>query len=192
MLDVIYLLVDSKHTLDNSPVLQSQVLDWVIVQNTNGIKVGLVCAIQNNETFELVAGSKLREAGIPYKTFIQGDLFHNILNARKTLKLFCLEHSSINIYVRGIWGAIVYRVAFIKKGLNCPRLIYDFRGDVVSESALNHERSGNSFKNKFRKMFLGLVVQYSIRSADIVCAVSNSAANLKVIFGSLFKSKFAP
>ena len=83
LLDLTYVLLDSTLTLDNSPVFQSQVIDWIRIQRENGIKVGLVSTVENWERFEEVAGQTLRDCDTPCNTFPHRGLVLNVIEASK-------------------------------------------------------------------------------------------------------------
>ena len=168
MLHVTYLLLDSTLTLDNSPVFQSQTLDWLRIQQANNAKVGLVCTVQDWIRFEKVAGELLRECQVPYVTVPHQTLQHNLIAGARALRRFNQEHPTRNIYARGIWGSLAHWLAFPLGG---PRLLYDFRGDGVAEAEARGHRP-------FRHRLLRCLTRWAIRHADQLLCISSPAAEL--------------
>lgn len=131
-LDLLYVLVDIALTLDNSPVFQSQVLDRIRVQHEAGIKVGVITTVDDPLRFAEVVEAPLRHLGVMVYSFPDNGLLRNLLSARRALRVFCKNPGASHVYARGIWGSFVHRMAFPLGG---PALIYDFRGDIVAETA---------------------------------------------------------
>jgi hypothetical protein len=167
MLDVVYLLVDPSHTLDNSPVLQSQVLDWLSVQATNGVRAGVVSGVHDPRRFGSVVRPKLGTT-VACETFPMGSTVAIISRAARSMKRLHSRYGTRAVYVRGIWGAVAYRFAFPFKG---PRLVYDFRGDVVQE-ARYAGRTG------LRLWLLERLTSWAIRTAHATMAVSARGAEV--------------
>ena len=169
-LDVIYLLVDVGVTLDNAPVLQSQVLDWIQVQSEHGIRAGLVATVKDEEHSRRTIEPALDRAGVPRTLIRTGGLASSVIRSARALRAFRREHGGANVYVRGVWGALTHTVAFPIGG---PRLLYDFRGDVVAESAY---RDGS----RFRRSILDRMVRFSLRRASAIACVSRGAAEVLI------------
>jgi glycosyltransferase involved in cell wall biosynthesis len=167
-LDVIYLLVDIGVTLDNSPVLQSQILDWIQIQSEHGIKVGIVAAVNDPELSSRTFGPVLDAADVP-RAFVQtGGFASMMIRSARALRKFRREHGGENVYVRGVWGSVTYTMAFPIKG---PRLLYDFRGDIVAESEY---RGGG----RFRRTILDVMLRFSFRRASAIACVSRGASEV--------------
>ncbi|HEX2189488.1 MAG TPA: glycosyltransferase [Longimicrobiaceae bacterium] len=132
-LDLVYVLVDPQFALDNSPVFQSQILDWVRLQRQGGLRVGIVCSVADDGRFERLVAAPLREHGVPFLAFPDGTLRHNLARGARLLRKLVREHRARHVYARGIWGAYAHRLAFPLGG---PPLVYDFRGDLVAEAEM--------------------------------------------------------
>ena len=168
MLHLTYLLLDSALTLDNSPVFQSQTLDWIRVQRVSGIQVGLVCTAEDMARFDEVAGRILREHEVPYVTIPHRALWLNVVAGALALRRFHRRQPARKVYVRSVWGALAHWLAYPLGG---PTLLYDFRGDVVAE-AQSRGRHG------FRHLLLKTLTRWAIRRADQLLCVSSPAAEL--------------
>ena len=166
MLHLTYLILDSSLTLDNSPVLQSQVLDKLQNQAASGIKVGLVTSVENEFEFENIWPEQLQGLDVPIVTFRHRSLLKTVWSGARALRCFQSNHPSNNVYVRGIWGALAHLIAFPIGG---PQLIYDFRGDGVAE-AESRGRSGP------RMWVLKMLTRFFIRRADQLLCISHPAA----------------
>ena len=165
-LDVIYLLADIGLALDTAPVLQSQVLDWIRVQTDHGIKVGIVAIVDDLELYETFIEPVLDAAEVPRKIIVAGGTASVLVKSARAVRALRREHGGENVYARGIWGAVAHALAFPLRG---PRLIYDFRGDVVAESA--YRGAG-----KLRRWVINRLVKFSLRRATAITCVSRGAA----------------
>jgi glycosyltransferase involved in cell wall biosynthesis len=168
LLDVTYLLVDASMTLDNSPGLQSQVLDRIKHENVAGIRTGLVTTVVDAQRFQEVAGDVLRDGAVPFRTVDQHSLPVTIALAAWALRRFQRRHATRWIYVRGIWGALAHRLAFPFGG---PPLMYDYRGDLVAE-ARARGTSG------WRLSLLERLTQAALHRAESLMTVSQGAAEV--------------
>ncbi len=167
-LDVTYLLVDAGPTLDNAPVFQSQVLDWIGVQREAGVSVGLVATVDEPGRFGAVVEPRLREMGVPWAGVPSGRLAPTVMRAARAFRRFNREFPSRNAYVRGVWGSVAHAIAHPRRG---PRLIYDLRGDVLQEAA--YRGAG-----RLRQLALRRLLTFAIRRADALTCVSTAAAEL--------------
>ena len=166
-LDITYLLVDAAPTLDSAPVLQSQVLDWLGTQRQAGIAVGLVTTVEDPGRFARLVQPVLQDAGIEWTSVRAGRLAPTLLRSARALRRFARSSPSPVVYVRGIWGTAVHALAYPRSG---PRLVYDFRGDIVEEAA--YRGAGRP-----RQAILRRLVSFALRRADIVICVSATAAD---------------
>ena len=64
-IDVLYVVLDIGLTLDNSAVLQAQVLDQLIAQHDQGIKVGVICGHKSLDEFQNLVLMKLENVDGP-------------------------------------------------------------------------------------------------------------------------------
>lgn len=167
-IDLLYVLVDPGLTLDNSPVLQSQVLDRIRLQRRAGLRVGVVALKHDEARFRSLIVTPLESLGVPIVAFPDGRLVRNLLRGRHGLRHFVTQHAVRHVYARSIWGAFAYRLAFPASG---PRLIYDFRGDLVSESA---DRGVSAL----RLQILRTLARIAFSAAHTMLAVSGPAAKL--------------
>ena len=169
-LDVIYLLVDVGKTLDNTPVLHSQILDWIRVQSEHGIRIGLVAAAGDEEHFHKSITPALDASGVKHKIIPGGNLPSVMVRSVRAVRALRREQGGRHVYVRGIWGAVAHALAFPWGG---PELIYDFRGDGVSESEYH---GGGSI----RRSILDRLVRFSLwRASNIIC-VSHGASDVLI------------
>lgn len=168
MLQVTYLLVDSSLTLDNSPVFQSQTIDWLKVLRASGTQVGLVCTVQNYLRFEEVAAEFLRDCQVPFTTIPHRGLVNNLVSGALAMRRFNRMYPSLNIYARGIWGSLTHWMAFPIGG---PTLIYDFRGDLIAEASARRNRP-------IQQLLLRRLTRRAIRHADQLLCISHPAAEL--------------
>ncbi|HEV2149060.1 MAG TPA: glycosyltransferase [Longimicrobiaceae bacterium] len=167
-LDLVYVLVDPEFALDNSPVFQSQILDWVRLQRQGGLRVGIVCSVADAGRFERLVAVTLREHGVPYVTFPDGSLRQNLARGARLLRRFVREHRAGHVYARGIWGAYAHWLAFPLGG---PPLAYDFRGDLVAEA----EMRGAS---PLRQAVLRALCRGAFARASTLLCVSTPAAEI--------------
>lgn len=168
MLDVTYLLIDATMTLDNSPGLQSQVLDRMKYESLASIQAGLVTTVADPVHFDEVAGKALRVSGIPFETFSQRSLPATLASAACAIRRFERSHPSRCIYVRGIWGAMAHCLAFPFGG---PPLVYDFRGDLVAEAKA---RGGS----RHRLSILERLTRFSVQRSNRVLTVSQAGSEV--------------
>jgi glycosyltransferase involved in cell wall biosynthesis len=168
LLQVTYLLVDSTVTLDNSPGIQSQTLDWFRRQRLSGIRMGMVADVQDNARFQKLAEPLLLEYQVPFATIPHRGLLRNIVSAAGALRQFHRRYPSHKVYVRSIWAAMAFQLAYPFGG---PSLIYDFRGDIVAESQARGRRP-------IRQWILKHLTKWSVGRAQQVLCVSKPAACL--------------
>ena len=167
-LDITYLLVDVDLTLENSPVFQSQVLDWMRVQRRHGIHVGLVTTVASSDRFDCSVRPVLEELEVSFRAVPAGRLPRMLPATAVALRRFGRAHPSGAVYVRGLWGSVCHFLAYPFGG---PRLVYDMRGDVLAE-ARYAQSSG------IRLWLLERLVRWAIRRSDALTTVSAAAAAL--------------
>jgi glycosyltransferase involved in cell wall biosynthesis len=163
-LDVVYVAVDWGLSIDNSPVLRSQVVGAGTALSNGGYRVGLIANVEDQTSSSLNSSSQhfdeirtVRTASLPMM-LIASAWKLNRLNRHRSIR---------SLYVRGVWGAVVAHLAF--PFFNGPELIYDFRGDIVAEA----RSTGTS---GVRLWALRLLTQLSIRSASKNMSVSSTGA----------------
>lgn len=166
--DVAYLLLDASLTLENSPVFQSQILDWIEIQSRHGLRVGIVAPISDRGQFDRLIRPRLQAAGVAVETFTPAGIWGSVWRASRALRRLEKRRRVRSIYVRSVWGPAAYRLAHPIGG---PRLVFDFRGDVVAEARFAG-RSG------LRLRALALFTSWAIRQADVCAAVSSHAARI--------------
>lgn len=166
-IDVVFLLADLSLTLDNSPVFQSQVMDWLNVQARNGISAGVVCGVIDAARFQSTIRPNM--GGVTaIETFSLSRAPVTVWRAARSMRRLHRQHPTRAIYVRGIWGSVAYRLAFPLAG---PRLAFDFRGDIVEE-ARYAGRAG------LRLWLLKRLTSWAIGQADAATAVSSYGARV--------------
>jgi glycosyltransferase involved in cell wall biosynthesis len=163
-LDVVFVAVDNGLSIDNSPVLRAQVLDTASRLNNKGYKVGILANIEGDrsETLEEF-GQHLQET----RTVHSRSLPMMLVKSAWKLNRLDSKHSIRTLYVRGIWGTVIARLAF--PTYNGPELVYDFRGDVVAEAQYSGTKG-------MRLVILRTLTQLAIRSATKHLSVSTQGA----------------
>lgn len=164
--DLLYVLLDPGLTLDNSPVLQSQVLDRIRMQRGAGLSVGVVATMHDAARFRSLVHTPLAAIDVDVCAFPDRDLMRNLLAGRRALRR--LRPGTKSVYARSMWGAFAYRLAFPSGG---PPLIYDFRGDVVAESADRNV-------SPLRQTVLRFLSRKAFAPARTMLAVSTAAAEM--------------
>ena len=131
-IDVLYVVLDIGLTLENSAVFQAQVLDQLMAQHEQGIKVGVICGYRSFDAFENLVMTKLGSVDGPIY-YYQSKIF--ILDVIRTIFLLCRATKRYKIrgmYARSLWAAVVMRL--MPRQL-CPKYHYDCRGDVLDEQS---------------------------------------------------------
>ena len=149
-------------------MFQSQIIDWIRVQREHEIRVGIVRTVDGRERFELQVAPELSAPHVPFATLDLRGLPLTLVRSRLALRRFQRAHPSRNVCVRGLWGSLVHWMAYPMGG---PRLIYDFRGDILPEAAYLRKR-------RLRHWVLARLVSRGIRRADAMTCVSTGAAKL--------------
>jgi glycosyltransferase involved in cell wall biosynthesis len=163
-LDVVLIGVDHGLSIDNSPVLKSQLLGAAVSLTNGGYTVGLLANLDRHDSAPL---AQLHQQLAHVRTVHSRALPMMIFSSAWQLYLLNRKHSISTLYVRGIWGAIIARLAF--PFFDGPELIYDFRGDIVAEA----KYTGTSGP---RLLVLRLLTQLAIRSANSHMSVSREGA----------------
>ena len=166
--DLVYIFVDMVLTLDNSPVLQSQVVEKIINQCKAGMKISVVTTIHDNKRFIKLIQNPLKKFDVDIYAFQHQGLIKSIWRASQIIKRHFTNSDIAHVYARGIWDVLVYRLAF---PFIRPPLIYDFRGDLVAES----EARGSS---KYRLILLKILCRAALSNASVVLTVSNASKKL--------------
>lgn len=168
-IDLLYVIIDVHLTIDNSPVFQSQILDRICMQREAGLCVGVIAIVDDSARFSKLVVSPLEEIGVSVCSVPnRNSLLRNLLSMCFSLRRYVTRHETRHIYVRGIWGAFAYRMAF---PFGEPPLIYDFRGDLVSEAAAR----GASI---LRQVLLKILCRVAFSCAEKMLAVSRPAADM--------------
>jgi len=163
--DLMYIFIDKVFTLDNSPVLQSQILSKMISQSKAGMKISIVTTIDDEKNFTDFVRKPLIKNNVDVYAFAHKGLGKNIWKAWRIIKHLSKTHDISHVYARGVWDVLVYRLGFFfKEG----QLMYDFRGDVVAES----EACG---RPKWRLFLLKKLCQFAVSSASTVITVSRAS-----------------
>jgi glycosyltransferase involved in cell wall biosynthesis len=163
--DLMYVIVDNGPTLDNSPVFQSQVLDRIRVHCEAGLRIGVIANVSNEIDFDMMVRAPLEKLGVSVFPIPDKGLTRNLICANVLLRR-CEKKTNIsNVYVRGIWGAFAYLLAYPLFG---PRFIYDFRGDLVAEAA-------GTGASAFRQELLRLLCRVAFYRASPMLTVSKAS-----------------
>jgi len=171
-IDVVYVTIDQGQSIENSPVLKSQIGDAALSLVSAGYNVGLVANVEDPssnvfETYDqqFAEVRTIRNASLPLM------LIRSAWNIYKLNR----RHSIDKLYVRGIWGAIAAYIAFPTQ--YGPEIIYDYRGDIVAEAR-------NAGTRGIRLLLLRLLTQLIIRPANRHLSVSTQGAvNLEKNYG---------
>jgi glycosyltransferase involved in cell wall biosynthesis len=181
--DLIYIVVDNGLTLDNSPVFQSQILDRIRVHREAGMRIGILATVSNQFNFDRTVRVPLEQLDVSVFSIPDKGLIRNLISAKSCLR-HCEKIAKIsNVYVRGIWGAFAYLLAYPLFG---PRLIYDFRGDLVAEAA---GRGASAFRQELLKLlcqvaFYRVSHMLTVSKASIPMLMSNFGCSNVVVFPS--------
>jgi len=167
-LDVIYLLPDIGLSLDTSPVLHSQILDWIRVQTDHGIRVGVVAIVDDRELSRSTVEPVLVSVGVPHIIVQSGHIVSTLTRSARAIRTLRREYDCNNVYVRGFWGALAHFMAFPFGG---PPLVYDFRGDGVAEAA--YRGTG-----RVRRWIIKRLMRFSVHRAANITGVSRGAAKV--------------
>lgn len=141
------------------------------VQTECGVQIGLVTQIAEQQIFDDKIVQLLMELGVPFKPSKQIGAFSlpgQVVRSALALRRFAKTNPSRNIYVRGVWGAYSYLLAYPLGG---PQLIYDFRGDVETEFSYRKRR-------RLKTWMLSRLVGRAIRAADVTICTSKPGARL--------------
>lgn len=166
-LDVLVVLLDKQLLLENSAVFQSQVGEQFYCLQKMGIRCGILCAVRNPIRFKTEIGNKLEQNGVVLFCVPDKGWFKNVFNL--AFKLNAIKHCTCisKLYVRGLWGPLVIRLAFLF--IKLP-YIYDVRGALADES-LARGRHG------LRMKIQSFIEYWGIKHANNVTTVSNHLAN---------------
>jgi glycosyltransferase involved in cell wall biosynthesis len=131
--DVLFVILDIKLTLENSPVFQTQVGGQALALREAGFSVGLVCTTNNRARFDATIGNRLRDAGVRVLLVKHASLLGNLLRMASMLRKALRSVAVGRVYLRGIWGYVALCLAYPWRR---PDHVYDVRGALLDESAL--------------------------------------------------------
>ncbi len=181
--DLMYVIVDIGLTLDNSPVFQSQVLDRIRVHREAGLRIGVIATVSNQIDFDRMVRAPLEQLDVSVFPIPDKGMMRNLICAQSLLRR-CEKTARIsNVYVRGIWGAFAYLLAYPLFG---PRFIYDFRGDLVAEAA---GRGASTLRQELLKLlcrvaFYRASPMLTVSKASIPMLMSDFGCSNVVVFPS--------
>src|SRR5437899_4668038 len=130
-LDVIFVILDVKITVDNAAVLQTQVGDQILALRRLGLRPGLACTVEDAERFARVLGDRLTEAGVPVWTVRHRGLWANLIALLRVVYAIYRRSNARKAYARSIWSALAIRLA--APGGKLP-YVYDVRGALGDET----------------------------------------------------------
>lgn len=131
--DVLYLIIDVKLTLENSPVFQTQVGGQILALRDAGFRVSLICTSGDRVGFDAAVGNRLRDAGVRVSLVRHGSLAGNLLRIASALRRERQSTPIGRVYLRGIWGYLALCLAFPWRR---PEHVYDVRGALLDESSV--------------------------------------------------------
>jgi glycosyltransferase involved in cell wall biosynthesis len=165
-----------------SGIFESQVLQYLQFLKSNAYEVTLVCFCSikfflRERKATLKALKKVTECGLHYILLPTFNPFNILGKFTWSFYLFCficyslLFKKRLIIQARGIWGTVIgYR---IKHYLKSTRLIFDMRGDEVSEYKTNPHVPDNEIK-KQRSETIKKFQTECINRSDICLFVSHA------------------
>jgi len=130
VVDVLFVILDVRITLDNAPVLQTQVGNQILALKRLGLRPGLLCTVEDPDRFRKVIGQSLDDARVPVWTVVHHGLAANLIGIARALRAACAEADVRNAYARTIWAALVVRVA----APGALPYVYDVRGALSEET----------------------------------------------------------
>lgn len=166
--DVLAVLLDVALMLENSAVFQSQVGDQLVALRRLGYTVGILAAFRDAQTFDRVAGDRLRAAGVQVWLVRDRGLLRNLIAMSASLRRLQRTQPAGAAYVRGVWGAIVIALAGQRGRLPYT---YDVRGALADETSASG-RAG------IKRRIYAALERWSIRHAARVCAVTRALADV--------------
>jgi len=131
-IDLVYLLIDHGFTLDVSPVLQSQIIDKIQLQESVDINIAVIASVKNVSSFDTSHKRNFFFNNVRTYFFDDKGILHNLLQGFYCLYKLRRDFGIRWIYARSIWSALLFR---FYSNIYSSRMIYDFRGDLLSESA---------------------------------------------------------
>lgn len=141
-IDILFLIVDVKSTLDTSPILRSQVLDLACFLSDIGFNIGIVSSYRDKLFFTNTILSDPSNSGITFYLFKHRSLLFNLFAIQFYYFYIRFKYSIRYVYVRSFWPLFIGLLTFLNLP---PRYIYDLRGDIIDESS----RSSTSFRSQF-------------------------------------------
>jgi glycosyltransferase involved in cell wall biosynthesis len=162
-LDVVFVVLDKHITVDNSPVLQTQVGGQILAVHALGLRPALVCTVEDARRFREVIGDRFAASGITVCTIDHRGLAANLAGVVAVLRR--LRSRVRAAYARSIWGALAIRIASFDR----MQYVYDVRGALAEETI-----SKGSADWKAR--VFSFLERVSVRRARHVSAVSTGLA----------------
>ena len=165
---ILFLILDIGLTIENSTVFQAQVVDQVIALKKLGYTVAMLCAFRDHDQFQIAAGNKLEEYGIPVHLIPDQGLLKNIFSFAAALKHIRSTQEVGRIYIRGFWAAFPILLAAPKRRSS---YVYDVRGDIIDESAARG-RAG------YRLFLIRMLETFALRRAGYISCVTKRLAGI--------------
>ncbi len=168
-IDALAITLDWDDTVEDSPILQSQVVDQLVAMQGAGLNCGILSAVKCRKRYEEGVGEKLRAAGVSAFPVLKRRSFIATAMAL-SLELRRLQKSTTvrSGYVRGLWGALAIAIA---NPLRPISYVYDVRGDLSDESDARGARGVKGAARSFLE-------RRGIKRASNVTAVSGYLRDL--------------
>ena len=166
-IDVIGVLLDRGLNLENSAVFQAQFAGQFIALADLGYRTAILVSINDRKLFLDVVGASLDAAGVEVMAIPERGFFRNFLSMILFLRRLRRERDVSKAYVRGLWGALVLRLAHPFFAIP---YVYDVRGDIEDETMA---ASGSRIKRKIYSM----LSRFGLDGACHITAVSTKLAS---------------
>lgn len=133
MINILYVL--PQKSIENSPVLQSQVLEPAILMAEMGVGVKILC-FEEKALQDLSYYARLKQFGISMEVDNTKNLLLRLLSMRVKIARLLWKGNIDVLYFRNIWGGILV-TSVLKRNI---RKLYDLRAVIAEESALRNNR----------------------------------------------------
>lgn len=174
-----------------SGIFESQVLQYLLYLKSNGCEVTLVCFgslnfLLNDRKNILDKLNKISQCGLHYLYFPSFSPFNAVGKGLSCFYAFCfvcycfVENQPLIIQARGIWSAKIGYL--IKRFFKNTKLIFDMRGDELSEYEYNFRFN---VKNHQNLKYIEQLQKSSVCRSDVCLFVSHALKQLASSIGEI-------
>ncbi len=167
-IDALFVILDVD-PIESSAVRQGQVGEQLIALERAGIRTALLTTCRDQQQFETTIGERIRAAGTRVTLVPQAGRSANLRRMAQAYRAIARDAVVRMAYTRGVWGAVVIRVA---AAFNPAPYLYDVRGLIGDET-----RAGSGSELGLKAAILGGLERSCIRAAARVTAVSAPLAD---------------